>query len=445
MSTYEGWGSAKPFGETAPGMSSGAPMTPAQKRAIFAATAGTVVEYIDWLLYASFAPVIAANFFSSGSQVSSLLATFAVFAVGFLMRPIGGAFLGIYADRCGRRKALTVSISMMAIASVVIGFCPTYESMGIAATVILVLARLAQGFSAGGEYGSAITFMVESAPDDRRGFAGAWQWWAINAGILGSSVIAIATLSAGTALGFGASGWRLAFVFAGVLGLVGLWIRLSVDETEIFNLSRKEAGRRQPIYEVIFKYPGASLRVIGLAMVGNITGYLWIILYPSYLNSTTGMPLRDALTAQSIAVVLSLVLIPLLGALSDRIGRRPILIAFAFASALFAWPSLELVHPGISFWQVLALECVALAIFSAYCATVAATMAEQFPTEIRVTGISLPYSISVTLFGGVTPWLVTIMKNAGYGHFVWIYVAIVSLIGGILYIVMAETNGKPIR
>ena len=448
MGTYEKSANRSHVGDVATGTviaDVSTPLTSGQTRAIFAAAAGTIVEYTDWLIYASFAPVIAANFFSAGSQVASLLAAFAVFAVGFVMRPIGGAFLGIYADRYGRRKALTLSISLMAGSSAIIGLCPAYDSIGIAATIVLVIARLTQGFSAGGEYGSATAFMIESSPDDRRGFAGSWQWWAINAGILLSSLIAIATLSIGSSLGLASSGWRLAFIFAGVLGLIGLWIRLSVDETVIFSRHRKDAEQRRPIYEVIFKYPVASLRVIGLAMVGNVTGYIWIILYPSYISTTTGMPLRDALTAQSIAVALSLILIPFLGALSDRIGRRPILIAFAFATALYAWPSLELPHQGSTFWEVLALECIALIIFSGYCSTVASTMAEQFPTEIRATGISLPYAIAVTVFGGASPWLVTVLKNAGYGHLVWIYVAVVAVIGGILYIRMPETKGKPIQ
>jgi MHS family alpha-ketoglutarate permease-like MFS transporter len=333
----------------------------------------------------------------------------------------------------------------MAGSSAIIGVCPTYDSIGIVATGVLVLARLTQGFSAGGEYGSATTFMIESSPDDRRGFAGSWQWWAINAGILLSSLIAIATLSMGSSLGLLASGWRIAFIFAGILGLVGLWIRLSVDETAIFKDHQRGAQRRRPVYEIIFKHPSTSLRVIGIAMLGNVTGYIWIILYPSYINATTGLSLRDALTAQGVAVALSLVIIPFLGMLSDRIGRRPILIGFAIASALFAWPSLEWPYQGMSFREVLALECVALVIFSGYCSTVASTMAEQFPTEIRATGIGLPYAIAVTIFGGASPWLVTALKSAGYGHLVWIYVVIVSVVGGAVYAVMPETKGKSIR
>jgi MHS family alpha-ketoglutarate permease-like MFS transporter len=190
--------------------------------------------------------------------LSALLSTFAIFAVGFIVRPIGGAVLGIYADRYGRKSALTLSISLMAVASTVIGLCPTYGSIGIVATLILVTARLTQGFSAGAEYGSATTFMIESAPAERRGFAGSWQWFAINVGVLVSFLIAITTLSIGPSAGLSTWGWRVAFIFAGALGLFGLWIRRSVDETVIFSRHQKEAARRSPIFEVLFKYPRAS-------------------------------------------------------------------------------------------------------------------------------------------------------------------------------------------
>jgi len=416
-----------------------------EKRAIFAATAGTVVEYTDWIIYASFAPIIATQFFSPANEVSALLSTFAIFAIGFLMRPIGGALLGIYADRYGRKKALTLSISLMAVASTVIGLCPTYGSIGIAATIILVVARLTQGFSAGAEYGSATTYMIESAPDSRRGFAGSWQWFAINVGILFSFLIGLATLSIGPSVGMATWGWRVAFIFAGALGFFGLWIRRSVEETAIFRRHREAAKHRRPIYEVIFKYPRASLRVIGISMAGNITGYVWIVLYPSYVTISTGLSLRDALLAASIAMALSLLVIPLLGVLSDRIGRRPVLIAFAFGSALYAWPSFELLQPHVSFWTVLALQCGALIIFSGFAAPAAATMAEQFPTEIRVTGISLPYALSVSVFGGLSPYLLTAMRQGGYGHLVWVYVACICVLGGIVYVSMPETKGKSLQ
>ena len=223
MSTYETSAASQGSLATAGGpVEVTGQLTSVQKRAIFAATVGTVVEYVDWIIYASFAPILATHFFSPTSELSALLSTFAIFAVGFIVRPIGGAVLGIYADRYGRKSALTLSISLMAVASTVIGLCPTYGSIGIVATLILVTARLTQGFSAGAEYGSATTFMIESAPAERRGFAGSWQWFAINVGVLVSFLIAITTLSIGPSAGLSTWGWRVAFIFAGALGLFGL-------------------------------------------------------------------------------------------------------------------------------------------------------------------------------------------------------------------------------
>lgn len=420
-------------------------LTSKQRKAIVAATLGTIVEYADWIIYATFAPILAGKFFPASNAMAALLSVFAVFAVGFVMRPIGGAILGVYADRYGRKKGLTLSILLMSGASGVIGLCPTYESIGILAPTVLVFARLTQGFSAGGEYGSATAFLIESAPDDRRAFAGSWQWFAIIAGTLLSFVIAVCIASIGAADVLTSWGWRMGFIFAGILGLITLWIRRSVDETEIFKRRlHSKAAQSRPIHTVLLKYPRASLRVIGISMAGNITGYVWMVFYPSHAHVVTGMPLVDTLLAGIISVTVALILIPFVGTLADRIGRRPILIAFAFSAALYAWPSFELLHSGMSFWQLAAMQTVAMIILTGFAATAAATMAEQFPAEVRATGISLPYALSVTVFGGVSPYVMTAMTGWGYGHLVWIYVAAICVVGGIVYIRMPETKGKPL-
>jgi MHS family alpha-ketoglutarate permease-like MFS transporter len=416
-----------------------------ERKAIVAATLGTIVEYVDWVIYAIFASILARHFFPAGNAFTALLAVLAVFAVGFVMRPIGGAVLGAFADRHGRKAGLTLSILLMSGASLAIAVCPGYSAIGHAAPIILVLARLVQGFSAGGEFGSASTFLIESAPANRRAFAGSWQWFAINAGTLVSFVLAFALGSLGSDGNLVEWGWRVAFLVAALLGLVTLWIRLSVAETAVFkHRVAPAAGTRHPTWVVLVQRPRDALRVIGFAMAGNLLNYVWMVNYPNQVHLMTGMPIRDALLAGIIGVAVSLVLMPFAGLLADRIGRRPVLMAFAFGSALWAWPSLGLLHPGISLGEVIVLQTIAMVIMTGFGSASTVAMAEQFPAEVRVTGIALPYALSVTIFGGTSPYIITWMTGSGLGHLVWIYLAAISLISGVVFATMRETKGQPL-
>jgi MHS family alpha-ketoglutarate permease-like MFS transporter len=409
--------------------------------AMLAATLGTVVEYADWVIYATFASLFSPHFFPSSDPSTSLLSSFAVFAVGFVMRPIGGAVLGGYCDRHGRKKALTLSISLMAGASIAIALCPGYETIGIGASLLLVTARLVQGFSAGGEFGTGATFLVETGPQHRRGFSGSLQHMAVNAGVLVASLIGF-TLSLWLAPAEMASwGWRVGFGVAGLLGLVVLWLRLAAPETAAFEaLPAAEGRQRRPLTQMLRRHPSAAVRVIGIAMAGNLLNYLWLVHFPTYLHTETGLPLKDAFSASMISVAVSLVLIPAFGAWSDRIGRRRVLMLFAAGSALFAGPGLALL--SANFWLDVLIVTVGMALVSLFSGAVAATMAEQFPADVRATGVSLPYAISVTLFGGTTPWVVTTLTHAGSGHLVWIYVAAICAISFAVYARMPESHRK---
>ncbi|MHC6225360.1 MFS transporter [Pseudomonas sp. X10] len=425
---------------------SGRVLTRTERKAIVAATLGTIVEYTDWVIYATFSSILARQFFPSDDKLSSLLSVLAVFAVGFLMRPIGGAVLGVFADRYGRKKGLTLSILLMSLASLVIGLCPNYESIGIAAPIILVLARLTQGFSAGGEFGSASAFLIESAAPSRRAFAGSWQWFAINAGTLVSFLLGFTLASLGSDTALETWGWRVAFVIAALLGLITLWIRLSVRETEVFkSQAGKKAVAKRPLRDIFSTHRKDVLRVIGVAMSGNLLNYVWMVSYPSQVHLITGMSIRETLLAGSIAVSVSLLLMPLVGKLADRYGRRPVLIAFAVGAMLWAWPSFGLLYQGISLAEVALLQTISMVILTGFGAASAVTMAEQFPTEVRVTGIALPYALSVTLFGGTSPYIMTAMAGWGFGHLFWIYLVLISLVSCITYIRMPEMMGRPLR
>ncbi len=407
--------------------------------AMTAATLGTVVEYADWAIYAAFASLFSPHFFPSNDPTTSLLATFGVFAIGFVTRPIGGAVLGAYSDRHGRKKALTLSITLMAGSSILIAICPGYETLGRGAPLILIFARLLQGFSAGGEFGSGSTFLVETGRSDRRGFSGSFQHAAVNAGVLVASLIGFALTSQLSSVEMAAWGWRLGFGIAGLLGLVVLWLRLVVSETASFQaVAAKGTSNRRPLLEVFQKHPRAALRVIGIAMAGNLISYLWLVHFPTYVHVKTGLPLKDAFTASLISIAVSLVLVPLAGALSDRVGRRPVLIAFALGSAVFVGPGLAALSND--FWVDTAVVTIGMALASLFAGVVACAMAEQFPAEVRATGVSFPYAIAVTLFGGTAPYIVTAFTKAGIDNLLWVYVAAVCLISCVVYLRMPETS-----
>ena len=428
---------------TLPGVAheSATPLTRAQRKAIVAATLGTIVEFTDWIIYATFAALFSRHFFPANNDRVSLLSAFAVFAVGFVMRPIGGALLGAYADRHGRKNGLALSVALMAGSSLVIAVCPGYEAIGMAAPLILVLARLVQGFAAGGEFGSASTFLMESATPSRRGFAGSWQHFAVNAGVLVAASIGALLTSMIDAPAMAAWGWRIAFAIAGLLGFVALWVRLAVAETDAFKKSAATHQRtRHPFLVIVREHRRAALRVIGIAMAGNLCVYLWLVLFPTLAHLRTGMSLHDAFSASVISIVVSLAAIPFIGMLSDRIGRKPILLAFAGGSALFAWPALHFLSND--FWSATAIVTTGMLLSSGFAATCATVMAEQFPAHVRATGVALPYAVSAALFGGTLPYIVTAMTSSGLSQYLWVYVAAVCAVGFIVYARMPETRGK---
>ena len=417
------------------------PLTRAQRKAIVAATLGTIVEFTDWIIYATFAALFSRHFFPANNDRVSLLSAFAVFAVGFVMRPIGGALLGAYADRHGRKNGLALSVALMAGSSLVIAVCPGYESIGIAAPLILVLARLIQGFAAGGEFGSASTFLIESSAPSRRGFAGSWQHFAVNAGVLVAALIGAILTSLIDHAGMASWGWRVAFAIAGLLGFVALWVRLAVAETDAFRKSAATHQRtRHPFLVIVREHRRAALRVIGIAMAGNLCVYLWLVLFPTLAHLRTGLPLHDAFNASVISIVVSLIAIPFIGRLSDRIGRKPVLLVFAGGSALFAWPALHFLSND--FWSATAIVTIGMLLSSGFAATCATVMAEQFPAHVRATGVALPYAVSAALFGGTLPYIVTAMSSSGLSQYLWVYVATVCVVGFVVYARMPETRGK---
>ncbi|WP_019548344.1 MFS transporter [Streptomyces sulphureus] len=412
-----------------------------QRKAIVAGTIGNTVEWVDWALYSIFAAVIADVFFPKSEGAVALLATLAVFAVGFVMRPIGAAVLGAYADRNGRKKGLTLTIGLMAGSSFVIALAPGYETIGIVAPVVLLLARLVQGFSAGGEFGSSSAFLVESAARGRRAFAGSWQQVSVGGGVLIASLLGTICTSLLSEDALHTWGWRAAFVVGGLLGLLGLWLRVSVEDTQSFNEAQSSGrSRSNPLKAMFVEHPAAALRVAGITVAGTLTYYIWVNYLPTYANLTTGIPLETALLSQTLCLVVFVVALPFAGILSDRVGRKPTMSVFAGGFVVLAWPLLHLMSD--SFLSVFLVQLVGVLLILGYSANCAVIMAEQFPPEVRATGIALPYALAVALFGGTAPYVTTWLNEAGHRDQLWIYVAGASLISLIVYLTMPETKDK---
>jgi len=418
-------------------------MTSKQRKAVLAGSVGNAVEWVDWALYATLAPIFAGQFFASKDPAVSLLSTLAVFAVGFVMRPVGGAILGAYADRHGRKKGLVLTIGLMAGASIFVGLIPAYSSIGIVAPLLLLLARLVQGFSAGGEFGSSSSFLVESASVGRRAFAGSWQQVSVGTGVLIASGTGYLLTSLLSKEDLASWGWRVAFIFGGILGLIGLWLRASVEETESFTTAR-DAGRtrgRHALTRVFREHPAAAVRVVGITIAGTLLYYLWLSFMPGYASTTMGIPLQQALLANFIAVAYFICLLPFVALLSDRFGRKPTMFGFAFGFLVFAYPAFQLLSQG-TFATLLIVELIGVTFLTGYSANCAVIMSEQFPPEVRATGIGLPYALAVALFGGTAPYITTWMGQSGYREQTWIYVMAAALIGCIVYATMPETKDK---
>ncbi|MGW0086237.1 MFS transporter [Streptomyces sp. NPDC003393] len=412
-----------------------------QKKAICAGSLGNAVEYVDWGIYASLAPVFAGQFFPKGNPTVAFLSTLAIFAVGFFMRPLGGLVLGAYADRYGRKKALTLTISLMSIGGLAIAVSPTYEQIGVFSPLLLLVARLVQAFSAGGEWPSSVSYIVESAAPGRRAFAGSFQQVSTAGGILLASLLGLVVTSVLNDEQMQVFGWRIAFAVAAALGLVVLWLRLRTDESRHFDDAELTGASHKPVTALFAEHKLSMLRVVGITVPGTIIYYLWITNMPGYASTTNGLDLDKALLANSLAVVLFMVLLPLGGIMSDRLGRRSTFMAFLIGFALYAWPAYRMLDGG-GFWTLLLVEIVGVVLLVGNSANVAAIYAELFPTSVRTTGTGLPYATAVALFGGTAPYFTTWMASIGHQDKIWIYIVVSALIGMVTIMTMPDGAKK---
>ncbi|MBV1781300.1 MFS transporter [Paeniglutamicibacter sp. ABSL32-1] len=405
---------------------------------------GNSLEWYDWTIYSIFAPYFAVQFFQPENAASALLATLAVFAVGFITRPLGGFLFGAYADRVGRRKSLTLAMMLTAVGSLVIAVAPTYGSIGLGASAILLLARLVQGVAHGGEMGTSITYLVERAPRGRRAFFGSTSWFSVVLGTILATLTGLVLTTLLSESDVREWGWRVAFGIGGVLGLYALHLRRSLTETDAFEEASKSADARVDSTSIETRKPRllhhwkAILVVFGLSAGGSIMFYTWLIFMPTYAQLQYGQDSSSALTASLIAQVYFLGAVLLAGWLGDRIGRKPMVIAFGIAFVALTIPIHSLVDG--SFAGLLTALLASLTVLALLFGVNGAIWAEVFPTSVRAAGVAGPLSLATAIFGGTAPYINAALSQSGHQDWFLYYligVAMITLVTGIL---MKETK-----
>ncbi len=409
-------------------------------KAVLGGSVGNMVEWYDWFVYSSFAVYFAASFFPDGNDTAKLLNTAAIFAVGFFMRPLGGWLLGRYADRKGRKAALTLTVTLMSASALLIAIAPTYEAVGYFGALVLVVARLLQGLSVGGEYAASATYLTEATPRGRRGFASSFQYVSMTAGQLVGLGLQIILQNTMTKEALSSYGWRIPFVVGALAAAVVFYLRRSLLETEAYDEEERETSRGRGTIAELLAHKKEALLVIALTMGGTVAYYTYTTYLTKYLSNTAGLAKETATLVSFCALFIFMCLQPLAGGLSDRIGRRPLLITFGIGSMVGTVPLMTALGGVQGFGGGLALSLIGLIIVTGYTSINAVVKAELFPTHVRALGVALPYAIANALFGGTAEYVALWFKDSGIeSGFVW-YVSGCAAVSLIVYLTMRETR-----
>lgn len=406
---------------------------------------GNVLEWYDFCLYGYFASEIARLFFPAATPVLSLLAAFGAFASGYFMRPLGAVVFGYLGDRIGRKKVLIFAVLLMVIPTVVIGCLPTYSQIGATAGVLLVLCRLVQGFSLGGSYTGSMVYVIEHVPARLRGFYGSTATWGAYSGFLVASVIGVVAGVLFNHSAYPQLAWRMPFLLGLILGAVALYIRLHMKETPHFlELEHDKQIVPNPITYIFRHFPKVIIKATLLPLLPAVGFYIVSVYMPAYLNTFLHVPLQTGLEINTVTMIVILMVMPLLGYLSDRIGRKPLFFIAGAGLLLFSYPLFLLIGHGswaaIFIGQLLLFICVVCAD-----ANVPAMLAEMVPTNVRYTSMSIAYSIAMGVFGGTAPLLVTLLihhtNNILSPSF---YLMLCGAITLLLLLSLQETAKKPL-
>ena len=413
------------------------------RRALAAAVIGNTLEWYDFAVYGFLATILANHFFPSTDEVTSLLRTFAAFGVGFAARPIGGIIFGHLADRKGRKFTLVLTIQLMAAATLLIGILPTYGQIGLAAPIILVLARLLQGFSAGGEWGGGTAFIVEWAGKNKRGLTGSLQQISVAAGLLLGSGFAAILSTALDETSFVEWGWRIPFLLGAFIGVVGIYIRRNVDESPVFAQTTSEPSAVTQSDETILI---PALRAFGFTIHWTVVYYIFLAYMPTFAIRHLHLERADALWSNAAGLLTLIILAPVTGYFSDKYGRKPFLIGSCIAVAVAVYPIFNYLLTSPTLLSLVCVQVFFGILIALYSGPGPAAIAELFDTTKRATGMSVGYSLAVAIFGGFAPfiatWLIDITNSPLSPAF---YVLSASFITAAVIIRFPETAHRPLR
>ncbi|MGV9679977.1 MFS transporter [Nocardia sp. NPDC003482] len=431
-------------------MSSGQPVSERRVVAnVLRGSLGNLIEWYDWYVYTAFSVYFAKTFFPQGDSTAQLLSTAAVFAVGFLMRPLGGWLLGRYADRFGRRAALTLSVTVMAAGSLLIALTPGHHSIGVAAPTLLLAARLLQGLSVGGEYATSATYLSEVAAPGRRGYYSSFQYVTLVGGQLVALAVQIVLQQLLTDTQMTDWGWRVPFAVGALGAIIVMLLRRGMDESAAFeaqttteNPSRTPSSETRGSLRVLVRYPRECLLVVGLTLGGTIAFYTYTTYMQKFMINTSGIAKPTVAWINFLALLVFVVLQPLAGALSDRVGRRALLLFFGIAGTLGTVPLMTVLGHTRNPLAAFALMMLALIVITGYTSINAVVKAELFPTRVRALGVGLPYALTAALFGGTAETLALRLKQIGHESWFFWYVSAAIAISLLTYGFMRETSHR---
>lgn len=409
-------------------------------RNIIGGSAGNLVEWYDWYVYSAFTLYFAPVFFPKGDSTAQLLSAAAVFAVGFVMRPIGAWLMGIYADRRGRKAGLTLSVSLMCGGSLLIAVTPGYAGIGTWAPALLVFARLLQGLSVGGEYGASATYLSEMAGRERRGFFSSFQYVTLISGQLTALAVLLVLQSTMSEADLESWGWRIPFFIGALLAVVVFWLRRRLAETESFQNAKGVDAPKSSGFSLFRNHPKEAFLVMALTAGGTLAFYAYTTYMQKFLVNTSGFSREAATQITAAALFLYMLLQPVAGALSDRLGRKPLMIGFGILGVLLTYPIFNTLEGVRSPYAAFALVFGALVIVTGYTSINAVVKAELFPAHIRALGVALPYALANTIFGGTAEYVALWFKTKGMESGFYWYVTAMIGVSLIVYIRMRDTR-----
>jgi MHS family alpha-ketoglutarate permease-like MFS transporter len=409
-------------------------------RAVFGGSVGNLVEWFDWYTYSAAALYFAPIFFPTGDQTAQLLQTAAVFAVGFFARPIGAWLMGLYADRVGRKAALTLSVTMMCAGSLAIAATPGAATIGVAAPIILLLARIFQGLSLGGEYGASATYISEMAGRKHRGFWSSFQYVTLIGGQLTALAVLIILQHLLSKADMAAWGWRIPFVIGAGLAIVAYWLRRRLQESPSFVRAEIEGSVRGGIRQLFSRHPRETLTVLGFTAGGSMIFYVYTTYMQKFLVNTAGFSKDQATEISALSLIAFMAAQPLCGWLSDKVGRKPMMLAAFGGGALITWPVMTAVAGTRSSWAAFGLIFAAMMIQSCYTSISAVVKAELFPAAIRTLGVAVPYALANAAFGGTAEYAALWFKSIGSERGFYVYASVLSGISFLAALTMRETR-----